>query len=73
MIPKDRNEVELSLGEGKLKLTNLQKVFWPKERITKGDLLQYYVDISPVLLPHLQGRAMVMKRYPNGAAGEFFS
>src|ERR1017187_9223036 len=72
MIPKDRNGVELSLREGKLKLTNLQKVFWPKERITKGDLLQYYVDISPVLVPHLQGRAMVMKRYPNGAAGEFF-
>jgi len=60
------------LPTGKLKLTHLQKLFWPKEGITKGDLLQYYVDISPVLLPHLQNRAMVMKRYPNGAAGEFF-
>ena len=53
-------------------LTNLHKPFWPTPRITKGDLLQYYADVAPVLLPHLRDRAMVMKRYPNGAAGEFF-
>ena len=40
--------------------------------ITKGDLLQYYADVAPSLLPHLRDRAMVMKRYPNGASGEFF-
>jgi bifunctional non-homologous end joining protein LigD len=53
-------------------LTNLRKPFWPELGLTKGDLLQYYVDIAPVLLPHLRDRAMVMKRYPNGAAGPFF-
>jgi bifunctional non-homologous end joining protein LigD len=53
-------------------LTNLRKVFWPELRLTKGDLLQYYADVSPVLLPHIRDRAMVMKRYPHGAAGEFF-
>jgi bifunctional non-homologous end joining protein LigD len=55
-----------------VKLTNLNKPFWPKLGITKRDLLQYYIDIAPFLLPHIQERAMVMKRYPNGAAGDFF-
>ncbi|MDB4967209.1 MAG: hypothetical protein JWN44_2898 [Myxococcales bacterium] len=54
----------------KVKLTNLGKPFWPD--ITKGDLIQYYVDVAEWLLPHLRDRAMVMKRYPHGAAGEFF-
>ena len=53
-------------------LTNLDKPFWPDLGITKGDLIQYYADVSPLLLPHIQDRAMVMKRYPHGAAGEFF-
>ena len=53
-------------------MTNLRKLFWPEEGISKRDLLQYYADISPVLLPHLKNRAMVMKRYPNGASGDFF-
>ena len=41
-------------------------------RITKGNLIQYYADVAPLLLPHMRDRAMVMKRYPHGAAGEFF-
>jgi bifunctional non-homologous end joining protein LigD len=53
-------------------LTHLDKLFWPEDGITKGDLLQYYSNISRYLLPHLESRAMVMKRYPNGAAGKFF-
>ena len=55
-----------------VQLTNLQKLFWPDLGITKGDLLAYYADVSAVLLPHLQDRAMVMKRYPNGIDGDFF-
>ncbi len=55
-----------------MRLSNLRKVFFPERGLSKRDLLQYYVDVSPVLLPHLRDRAMVMKRYPNGAAGEFF-
>ena len=47
-------------------------MFWPSLGLTKGDLLQYYADVADVLLPHLRDRAMVMKRYPNGATGEFF-
>jgi len=55
-----------------VQLTNLDKPFWPELGITKGDLIQYYADVAPLLLPHIQNRAMVMKRYPHGAAGEFF-
>jgi len=47
-------------------------VFWPEDGITKRDLLQYYADVAPYLLPHIRERAMVMKRYPNGAHGDFF-
>jgi bifunctional non-homologous end joining protein LigD len=55
-----------------VRLTHLDKVFWPGQGITKGDLLRYYASISRVLLPHLHDRAMVMKRYPDGAEGKFF-
>jgi bifunctional non-homologous end joining protein LigD len=72
VLPADENEIELTLGRKKLRLTNLGKLFWREPAITKRDLLQYYADLSPYLLPHLKDRAMVMKRYPNGAEGEFF-
>jgi bifunctional non-homologous end joining protein LigD len=72
VIPRDRNDVELAFGKRRVKLTNLDKLFWPQLGITKGALLQYYADVAPFLLPHLRDRAMVMKRYPNGAAGDFF-
>src|SRR3954451_25400899 len=72
VLPTGENEIELTLGRKKLRLTNLHKLFWSDPPITKRDLLQYYADIAPYLLPHLKDRAMVMKRYPNGAAGEYF-
>src|SRR3954466_8254146 len=71
-IPKGQNEAVLDAGGHPVRLTNLGKIFWPEQGITKGDLLQYYADMAPVLLPHLRDRAMVMKRYPHGASGEFF-
>jgi bifunctional non-homologous end joining protein LigD len=71
-IPTDRDSVEVALDRKTVTLTNLRKVFWPGLGITKGDLLQFYADVAPVLLPHLVNRAMVMKRYPHGIAGEFF-
>jgi bifunctional non-homologous end joining protein LigD len=55
-----------------LKLSNLDKVFWPGEGITKGDLLRYYQRIAPVVVPHLADRPFTMKRYPNGIADKFF-
>jgi bifunctional non-homologous end joining protein LigD len=72
VIPEQVNEAELIVEGGPVKLTNLQKIFWPQLKLTKRDLLHYYLEVSHWLLPHLKNRAMVMKRYPNGIAGEFF-
>ena len=71
-IPADINEAHVEVEGREVRLTNLRKPFWPELGITKGDLIQYYADVAPVLLPHISDRAMVMKRYPNGAAGDFF-
>jgi bifunctional non-homologous end joining protein LigD len=72
IVPEGVNEAEVGFAARKVRLTNLEKEFWPDLHITKRDLLQYYADMSEYLLPHLKDRAMVMKRYPNGAGGEFF-
>lgn len=71
-LPRDVDTLQVRVGGRTVTLTNLRKPFWPEEGLTKRDLLQYYADIAPVLLPHLRDRAMVMKRYPNGAGGAFF-
>ncbi len=71
-LPHDQSSVDLKFRDRTLRLTNLQKLFWPQFGITKGELLQYYADVAPVILPHLRQRAMVMKRYPGGANGPFF-
>lgn len=71
-LPTDRNEATLTIEDRTVHVTNLHKFFWAHHRITKRDLLQYYLDVSKFLLPHLTDRPMVMKRYPNGAEGEFF-
>jgi bifunctional non-homologous end joining protein LigD len=65
-------ETELSSGRRTLKLSNLDKVFWPDEEITKGDLLDYYRRIAPVLVPHLKDRPFTMKRFPDGIEGKHF-
>ena len=59
-------------GKRELKLVNLDKPFWPDEGITKGDLLRYYQEVAPVLLPHVEGRPFTMRRYPDGAYGKAF-
>lgn len=72
VIPRDERDAIVKANGRQVRLTNLAKPFWPEDGITKGDLLQYYADIAPVLLPHIRDRAMVMKRYPNGARGKWF-
>jgi bifunctional non-homologous end joining protein LigD len=59
-------------GARELKLSNLNKVFWPEEGYTKGDLLTYYFNISGAMLPHLIERPLTLKRMPNGITGDFF-
>jgi bifunctional non-homologous end joining protein LigD len=70
-IPES-GDAKLVVDTREVRLTNLDKLFWPARGITKGMLIQYYADIAPVLLPHIRDRAMVMKRYPHGAASEPF-
>jgi bifunctional non-homologous end joining protein LigD len=71
-LPANEKNLEVEVNGRVVRLTNLNKLFWPKRGVTKRDLIQYYIDVAPVLLPHLKDRAMVMKRYPNGAGGDFF-
>jgi bifunctional non-homologous end joining protein LigD len=59
-------------GASRVKLSNLDKVFWPDEGVTKGDLVDYYRAIAPVLVPHLRDRPFTMRRYPDGAFGKAF-
>ena len=64
--------VEVELQGRVLKLTNLEKLLYPKAGFTKADLIGYYAAIGPVLLPHLLGRPLTLKRYPDGVEGEHF-
>ncbi len=65
-------ERELGRGQRTLGLRNLDKVFWPQEGVTKGDLVDFYERIAPVLVPHLRDRPFTMKRFPDGIEGEHF-
>jgi bifunctional non-homologous end joining protein LigD len=63
---------EIRRGRRVLRLSNLDKPFWPEEGITKGDLISYYREVAPVVLPHLRDRPFTMKRYPDGWQGKHF-
>jgi bifunctional non-homologous end joining protein LigD len=69
---EDELPSEIRKGKRVLKLSNLDKLFWPDEGITKGDLLRYYRAVGPVLVPHLKDRPFTMRRYPDGAYGKAF-
>ena len=65
-------KAELIVEGRKLAVSNLDKVLYPKAGFTKGQLIDYYIRIAPVLLPHLKDRPLTMKRYPNGVDQPFF-
>jgi bifunctional non-homologous end joining protein LigD len=66
------DKAQLIVKGKKLSVSNLNKVLYPKVGFTKGQVIDYYIRITPVLLPHLKDRPLTMKRYPNGVDGEFF-
>jgi bifunctional non-homologous end joining protein LigD len=66
------NKAELIVEERKIHVSNLDKVLYPKVGFTKGQVIDYYIRVAPVLLPHLKDRPLTMKRYPDGVEGEFF-
>lgn len=72
LLPEDQNEVVLTIDNRRLKFTNLKKVFYPHEGYTKGDVINFYAAISDLILPHLQGRPLSLRRYPNGIESSHF-
>ena len=68
----ERDAWWLDLPERELRLSNLDKVFWPEEAITKGDVIAYYANVADLLLPHLEHRPLTMKRMPDGIDGDAF-
>ncbi len=66
------NKAELIVEDRKIHVSNLDKVLYPKVGFTKGQVIDYYIRVAPVLLPHLKDRPLTMKRYPDGVEGEFF-
>jgi len=72
-LEEARRDGTLTLPDGEqLAVTNLSKVFWPKEKLTKGDLFRFYAKVAPAILPVLADRPLVMKRFPNGVAAPPF-
>ena len=58
-LPKDKRNIDVGIGDQVVRLTNLDKLFWPKLAVTKRDLIQYYVNVAPALLPHLPEKGRV--------------
>jgi len=69
--PKEETQVKKINGED-LKFTNLSKIYWPEEKITKRDLINYYYQAAPFILPYLKNRPQSLNRFPNGINGESF-
>ncbi len=72
-LEEARRDGTIALPDGsRLGVTNLWKIFWPTEKLTKGDLLRYYAQVAPLILPAVADRPLVMKRFPNGIEGQAF-
>ena len=72
--PRKKHPLQVALEDAGLEveLTNLGKVFWPEHGFTKADLIEYYMKVGPVILPHLLDRPVTLRRFPNGITGESF-
>lgn len=62
----------LNINGQQVRVSNLQKIYWPEDGFTKGDLIKYYIEMSNIILPYIKGRPLVMSRYPEGIHGEMF-
>jgi bifunctional non-homologous end joining protein LigD len=72
LLPADKAEITLDIDEHRLKFTNLNKVFYPADGYTKRDVINFYAAVADLLVPHLQGRPLSLKRYPNGIDHDYF-
>src|SRR5437763_14089276 len=66
------SDAEVAIGRKRLKLSNLDKVLYPKAGFTKAQVIDYYLHVAETLLPHLRDRPLTLKRYPNGADRPYF-
>ncbi|HWP91174.1 MAG TPA: DNA ligase D [Thermodesulfobacteriota bacterium] len=71
-LRRKKNAKEISFGKIKVKITNRNKIFWPEEGLTKGDVIDYYLRIADYIMPYLRGRPQSLKRNPNGIKDEGF-
>src|SRR5688500_15039042 len=62
----------MRIGRRDVAVTNVEKIYFPKAGLRKGDLIRYYLDVAQCVLHHVERRPMQMKRYPHGVEGEFF-
>jgi len=69
--PKEETQVR-NINGNDIKFTNLSKIYWPKEKITKRDLINYYYQAAPFILPYLKNRPQSLNRFPNGINGKSF-
>src|SRR4029078_13331020 len=67
-----KGDHRVKIGKYVVSLTSLDRVYWPGEGYTKADLLRYYTDVAPYILPYLKDRPLIMKRYPTGIRGISF-
>jgi bifunctional non-homologous end joining protein LigD len=72
LLPAEKGEITLDVEGRRLKFTNLNKVFYPTDGYTKRDVINFYAGVADLLLPHLRGRPLSLKRYPNGIDSEYF-
>jgi bifunctional non-homologous end joining protein LigD len=72
LIQMGQQTAAVTLSGHRLKLTNLSKLYWPKERIVKGDLLNYYFEMVPFIMPYMKDRPQSLNRFPNGIDGKSF-
>ena len=70
-IPKSGSS-DVNVAGKVVRLTNLDKVYWPEHGFTKGQMIDYYTRIAPAILPHLRDRPLTLKRYPEGIDGQMF-
>ncbi|HEY2726919.1 MAG TPA: non-homologous end-joining DNA ligase, partial [Parafilimonas sp.] len=72
LLPSTSKEATININGRELKFTNLDKLYWPEEKITKRDMLNYYYNIMPYILPYMKDRPQSLNRFPNGIKGESF-
>ena len=72
LLPADKAEIALDIDGHRLKFSNLNKVFYPADGYTKRDVINFYAAVADLLVPHLQGRPLSLKRYPNGIDQDYF-